>query len=242
MRDGGGEGETRKKSGETRKKKVDSRERSTLLSVPWGSVGFRGCPLCPPHIILSPRSPICRPSDKWKAFRNHRNVRYWQREEDGGKREEEKRRSALEKAYLRASSTLLSVPSGSAGFRGCPLRPSIHYPVSSPPYAALPTNGKRPETAETLGSAGGGEAKKRETRKKGGFEGAIEPFGRSLGFRRIPWVPRLSVVPVLPLSSLLDPICRPSYKWKAFRNHRNVLYREMDEATRKMEEEKRRNA
>ena len=57
------------------------------------------------------------------------------------------------------------------------------------------------------------------------------PWG-SAGFRGVPW---LSVVPVIPLSSLLDPLCRPAYKWKAFRNHRNGRYWETEEERRKRE-------
>ena len=62
-----------------------------FVCVPWGSAVVR---CARPPINQSPLSPLCRHSDKWEAFRNHRNVRYWEMEEERRKREEEKRRNA----------------------------------------------------------------------------------------------------------------------------------------------------
>ena len=181
-------------------------------------MGFRGVPrlsVVPVFPLSSLLSPLFPPSYKWKAFRNHRNVTYWERDEERRKREAKSARR-VKKVDLRAQSALLSVPWGSVVVR-CARPPFLQSPL--PPYAALLTNGRRFETTETLCIGRGRmrwENEKRksgETRRKGGFEGAVDSFVCSVGFRG---VPRLPVVPGLPLSSLLAPLFRPSDKWEAF--------------------------
>ena len=144
------------------------------FSVPWGSEGFCGWSLCTSSHYPVSSPPLCRPAGKWKAFRNHRNVMYRWRWWGGPRREKAGKR--VEKADLRALSTLLSVPEGSVGIRGVPWGPRLSVvpilPLSSPsvPCTALLTNGRRFETTETLGiGKGGRENDKRtsgEARKK----------------------------------------------------------------------------
>ena len=90
------------------------------------------------------------------------------------------------------------------GFRGDPRLAVVHIlPLSSRPYAALLKKWKafRNHRNVMYWERRGGESEKRkigETRRKGGFEVAIDSFERSVGFRGDPWGSVGSAVPVVP--------------------------------------------
>ena len=124
-----------------------------------------------------------------------------------------------------AKSTLLRVPRGSA-VAHCARPP--HYPVACLPYSALLADGRRFETADTFfaggwvdgwrgGWAGGaGKRKSGETRKK------TADLGDQSTILSVPWGPAVVRGARHPIISLISPLPRPSDKWKAFRNRRNV--------------------
>ena len=107
-----------------------------------------------------------------------------------------------------------------AGCRDCPMcPPPPHYPVSSPHYAAILTDGRRLETTETLGI---GEEKGGMRRAKAGKRVTRNwIWVGNPSFCEVRGGSRFSAVPVLTLSG-------PSLsyaandQWKAFRNQRNV--------------------
>ena len=133
-------------------------------------------------------------------------------------------------------------PWGSVGYRGCPLCPSPHYPVSSPP--PIPPFWKmegvsKPPKRYLLGGGGPNEKRKsRETRRKGGSGGATNSFERSAGSRL---VPRLSFVPVFPLSSRIDPCAALLTNGKRFETA-ETLGIGGGEGWRKWEEQNRKSA
>ena len=182
-----------------------------------GSVGFRGCPLCP-----SSHSPF-----QSLLYSPPTNTRHFETAEtlgvgEGGKGEIEniKRGNTPIKSWIWGRNSLLwagrGVPWGSLGFRGCPLCPSSHFPCPSIPYSALPTTNSRCETAETLCIGKGGRGNEKSKSWKTPIKSCIwgrnsllcvfrgVPWG-SVGFRGVPW--GSAVVQCAHLSIICSPRC-----------------------------------
>ena len=121
-----------KKRGNALKRWIWVRNRPFLVlrGVPWGSAVVR-CARLP---IIHSHGPLCHPSYKWGGrFETTEKLGIGR----GMRREGSEKRKSGETRKKGGFEGEIDPFECSAGFRGCPLCPSSHYPVSSTPYAAL---------------------------------------------------------------------------------------------------------
>ena len=147
----GGMGEEmRGEKGATHKLQMEWNLRAPYLSY-WRPVGFRGGSAVGhlAHPTSFPIVAIAPPPRKYKTFRNHRNVRYWEKGEENRKRKEQKRKTAQKRLGSRAGYHYIGAPWGSVGFRWVPRLPIWPTPSLLPAIVAitLPTR-KIPDVAK----------------------------------------------------------------------------------------------
>ena len=149
---------------------------------------------------------------KYKTFRNHRNVRYWEKGEEKRKRKEQNRKTAQKRLGSRAGYHYIGAPWGSVGFRWVPRLPIWPTPSLLPAIVAitLPTR-KIPDVAKPPKRLVWGEGRRKgengkskigkRPKKRLGMRAGYPYMGAlwgSVGYR---WVPRLPIWPIPRFSS-----------------------------------------